>query len=498
MAHLYEDAPSRHRPAPAIESNGHIGNGSAVNGTLKDVPDGVRVPTAGTRPAPAAEPARRRWGAAADRAMTLGLKGIVVAGVTLTLYLAGSYVLANRGALRVVSFQVSPTLKDAGFNEGMLALQLGQMLNDVQAGARDGLEEDADFYVASDSPPQITIPGAGLSVPSLVSFLQIGPLAERQVRGTLVESDGEFRVLLELRGFRLRTRTIVSQPYPEEEQAMLEAAERLLGLLHPNVRAAYLFRRYPDRAAQAIRDALAESTRRATAEGTTRSRLWARLTGRMWETDRAAEEATSYRIWGVLLRDAGDYAGAREKLEKARAIWRQDIVTTPPHRPTATAYVELGHTAQLQHQWAEARAAYREAISFDPTWAAPHRYLADVLRADEHQRDLEAAVVEYRTALDLEPLAPEAMSGLGLALEALGDRLAAEKQYTEATRLVAPPASAALLAYGRLADILVNRGRKEDRNGHRELACPLYARALELDRIFGPSFAATLVHERCA
>ncbi len=411
-------------------------------------PEAPAPPAAEPEAPPAEEaPPRSRLGSWFERTATAVFKlsaavgGLsVLAAVVATLVVAGGYVSRNRGALRIMPFIVPAPLVSQGVGDTALALQLGRMLNEVVLASRGDLDVDPGFHVVSDTgPPQITVPGAGVSVSSLVGFLQIGPFAETQVRGTIAKRDDGWQVVLQVVGPEVGTRTLATRPSPDVDAAVLEAAEALYGVLRPPALAAYLFRRDPTRCREVIRTILAN-------DGTPAS---------------PDEQAAAYRIWGVLLRDDGDYPGSRAKLETAIGIRRRRLDARPPDRATAAAYVDLAHTAVWEGRTGPALAALRKAVWFDPTWAAPYQYRGDVLLAAGTPRERAAALAAYRRAIALEPLRGEAWSGLGAALVASGEYADAIPVLAEASRL--EETSAGMVAtQTALAEALLALGRQDE------------------------------------
>jgi len=98
-------------------------------------------------------------------------------------------------------------------------------------------------------------------------------------------------------------------------------------------------------------------------------------------------------------------------------------------------------------RYAEAEAALKKAVGFEPTAVDPHVFLGDLYLASL-DRPKEAAA-EYRTATKLEPANAGAHYGLGLSLQASGDLAGAERSLSEAGRLD-PKNPLVFMALGRL------------------------------------------------
>jgi len=119
----------------------------------------------------------------------------------------------------------------------------------------------------------------------------------------------------------------------------------------------------------------------------------------------------------------GNHEGAVSHYAKAREL------------APSNADVEALWGAYLnsRKKYAEAEAALKKAVSFEPAAVDPHVFLGDLYLASLN-RPKEAAA-EYRTATKLEPTNGGAYYGLGLSLQASGDLAGAERALSEAARL---------------------------------------------------------------
>jgi len=208
---------------------------------------------------------------------------------------------------------------------------LSRTLDDIAVGSTSALDVDCSLQMASDSgPPTVTVPGTGLSLASVVAFIQTGPFAEIEVRPTLLVEGPSYRVLLHVHGLASGSRTVETERMSDRQRAVLEvleAAPTLYELLNPTALAAYLHERDPERGLAVIREVLAR-------EGEFSS----------------SERASAYRVWGALLRSRGDLDGARERFAEAIHMHRgwNDILRAlgkpRPDRSRAALYLDLGHT----------------------------------------------------------------------------------------------------------------------------------------------------------
>jgi tetratricopeptide (TPR) repeat protein len=92
----------------------------------------------------------------------------------------------------------------------------------------------------------------------------------------------------------------------------------------------------------------------------------------------------------------------------------------------------FGNSLARQGKFAEAIAAYREAIRIDPNLAIFHCALGDALVG---QNDLDEAIVAYRQALRLNPNLPVTHANLGNALATQGKLDEAISEYRQAIRI---------------------------------------------------------------
>jgi tetratricopeptide (TPR) repeat protein len=114
---------------------------------------------------------------------------------------------------------------------------------------------------------------------------------------------------------------------------------------------------------------------------------------------------------------------------------------------SALAHVERGNLLLNQRRFADAEAAYREAIRLDPGLAVAHNNLGNVLEATQRYGEAEAA---YREAIRLYPGFALAHQNLGIALKRLKRYPEAETAFREAIRHNPDLAT----AYNNLGDVL--------------------------------------------
>jgi hypothetical protein len=232
--------------------------------------------------------------------------------VTPALIALGVYVIFNWGAVRVLPFD--------GDGGPALGLQLSRALDAIDAGARSGLDEDSTgVHAATSDAPNVTIPGANVSLTAL-----LGLLGETQVQGVLVQEQtdatgdrkaakGEvppkptYRVRLQVHGPNVSAR-FETDPKPSRDEAITAAAEQLYAELEPVTAAYYFFFRDPDRSLALVRRALADPTE--------------------------PRRYDAHHVSGLILRNQLDNDGALEELSAALAS------TTKPAQQ-ASIYLDM-------------------------------------------------------------------------------------------------------------------------------------------------------------
>jgi tetratricopeptide (TPR) repeat protein len=134
----------------------------------------------------------------------------------------------------------------------------------------------------------------------------------------------------------------------------------------------------------------------------------AHRTGRLPEAERGygevlaidPEEPDALHLLGILVGSAGDHARARALIERSLR-----------HKPTAQAYVHLGHAQLGEGRVEEAIASFEAAIRREPNHAEAHHHLGNALSRMGRRAE---AIAAYHRALAAKPDLTEAYSNLGL------------------------------------------------------------------------------------
>jgi tetratricopeptide (TPR) repeat protein len=106
----------------------------------------------------------------------------------------------------------------------------------------------------------------------------------------------------------------------------------------------------------------------------------------------------------------------KEGLEKAVSLYKK--VLTLPHAPQLRAHYGLGWALERSNQLDPAAAEYREAGLLAPGDAAVVNSVGVVLLK---QKKFQDAIVQFKKAIDLDPLAPEAYANMGAVADEQAD-----------------------------------------------------------------------------
>src|SRR6185369_11124292 len=102
--------------------------------------------------------------------------------------------VVHRGEMQLLPFE--------GTGDGpALAMQLARALDDVGLGAQSGIDLDVSLRRATEGgPPPVSVPGTGISLPAVIDSMQIGPLAQTRVHGTVVKDGETSQIVLQVTG----------------------------------------------------------------------------------------------------------------------------------------------------------------------------------------------------------------------------------------------------------------------------------------------------------
>jgi tetratricopeptide (TPR) repeat protein len=349
-----------------------------------------------------------RVGAAVWRILTVS--PLLTAAIAIALL----YALTNRSAVSLRSLE--------GKEDERLALRLGHELDDVARGAQTGTNVDMTLRRAAAAVPGLSVPGTNVTVDVLLKLFQWGPLRETEIRAALVpEGQGSqrtYRMLLYMEGPNLSARAIETEALPTEQAALTAGAEALYEVLKPSAAAYYFFSRDPDRSL----------------------RLVDQILKRQHGPD--DDRTSAYHVWGLVLRDRGDYPAALARMRDAvDSAERADFF---PDRPRlARIRVDQGYVHLLDGNLQGAARAFSAAAADDPGWALPRLLAADASRT---MGRLDQARGLYEQARGTAPDAVEPWVGLGHVSRDQADYAGAIDALLVARRLARAPDTRAALS----------------------------------------------------
>jgi tetratricopeptide (TPR) repeat protein len=304
---------------------------------------------------------------------------------------------------------VPPELVQAGLNPSVVARRLADELAALQSEART-LKEALPLGDAS-ARLDVTVPGIGMSLASAARFVKRAlRLPDRRASGEISKADGAFTLTLRVHdGTRSRATTTLAAN--DTGKLMKDGAEQLLRVLEPYVLAkAYHQRERPTKkfmqTMKIIKECLADSR--------SENAIWA------------------LNLWGNMLDDEGDFAGAVGKYEAATKLDKEFPNT----------YVNWGAALTNRKQYHEAIEKYRKATDLKPDFALAHANWGFSLMAlargeqdDAKDALLNDAVARYQRATQIDPRATFTLDYWGDALREMSRYDEARAKYEQALQI---------------------------------------------------------------
>ena len=360
-------------------------------------------------------------------------RSIVANTLLLTLFLAMGVAFAwelLRDTVTVEPFGVPKELAERGYTGKILARRLIDELTKIREGAKTSKNDVNPEVVPNWSQPDIHIPGAAMSLRSIV----------RYVRESLSESglyiSGE--VTRDENDFKLRLRERHGEAFRDVEVGSLAEIDHLLHLgarelmrrIDPYVLAAYLRDSDTEGALTVIEYCLANEPEQ--------------------------DDPWAYNLWGLILTDEGEYERALRRYAQAievdddffRAISNSGVALSHLKRfleaaekheaamrlepDDAYVFNKWGRSLALEGRHKEAVEKYEKALSIDPKSAVA---INEWGRALNNMDDFQGAVEKFEIVVRLRPDSHVANSNLGNELRRVKRYVEAEHYLTRAIEL---------------------------------------------------------------
>ncbi len=256
---------------------------------------------------------------------------------------------------------------------------------------REGHVLAADWLQAD-----IQVPGAGISIKSLLGYVQaLFGFSEKRIGGEITH-DGD---LFQLR-IRLTQKGVNSQSlsvYAKEVNTLVRrGAEKLIESTDPYLMAYYLVNKDPERAKNLLQMCLIKPP--------------------------VEDDVWAYNLWGLIHLQEGKTDSAKEKFQQA--------ILLDPEFPLAYSNWGLALAGRGKHD--EADAKFEQAVKIDPNagmiyngWGLVH-----AMRGDE-----EGANAHFQKAIELDPDNPRIYFGWGVAFDRSGKKDQAFEKINKALSL---------------------------------------------------------------
>jgi tetratricopeptide (TPR) repeat protein len=328
------------------------------------------------------------------------------------IFLAGVVYFEMMGnAVLIEPFEVPIDLEKKGYTSKAIANKLLDQVDMIRTKATTRMERRRFSPLWYQSLPSISVPGAGISVQSIVRYMRefFGQESIRIV-GEVVSESNELCLTIRIRG--KPAKEICKEP--EELNSILRtAAEHIYLHTQPFILASFLY--VSD--IEADKGACVETIKYILANEPADDDLWAlTLWGVLLHQQNRSEEAiekyrqaVSYRMkedkdklmtaevkslaaynWGHVLYAQKDYQGACVKYKKATVFDPRNV----------EAYISWGNSEALQEHYERANARFQKAAGLEPRNAMIYFYWARILSA---QGDSTEARAKFDQAIKLDP-----------------------------------------------------------------------------------------------
>ncbi len=368
-------------------------------------------------------------------------RSIVVNALLLALVVAMGVVLArelSRDTVIVEPLGVPKGLAERGYTGEILARRLIDELTKIRKGASTRKNDINPEVLPDWSQPDIQIPGAPMSLRSIVRYVQESFSATGlHISGEVTRYENGLRLRLRERGSGTLEDVQVNS-VDEIDRLLQFSARELQKKIDPYVLASYLKDKDINQALGVIAYCLANEP--------------------------TADDPWAYNLWGLILKGEGQYDRALEYFAKAIKV-QNDFVLAYSNSGIALAHLK---------RFSEAAAKHEAAMRIAPN--DPHVYTSwgRSLTLEKHGKQ---AIEKFKTAVSLDPKNAHAYNEWGRALSEKGDMQGAMEKFEVVVRLL-PDNKVANNNYG-------NELRRIQRY---EEAVQYFKRAIALERDYGAAY----------
>lgn len=335
----------------------------------------------------------------------------------ITLFSLVTYKEINKDAVIIEPFEVPEMLATQGLTGQAIANKFIDQINFIWNRASTTMQSLQFTAAWMETEPEIHVPQGGEFMESILTNIR-NYFGDDTIRiiGEVVLHNDRLHVTTRISGKPAKT---YSGQIDELDAVLRQSAEHIYHYAQPYILASYLYEVDQERSIEIIRDAL----RRPPPE----------------------DDAWAYNLWGLILFDRKDYAGAIAKYQKALNT-KTNGVGAHVH-----AYNNWGMALKVQGDFATAIAKYRKAVDLDPTHVQAYNGWG---RALEKQGDYAGAIDRYRKAIAVDPKDDNAYFNWGTALLVQDDYPGAIAKYQQVIDLNPD----AVLAYNNWGWALVEQG----------------------------------------
>ena len=380
-------------------------------------------------------PAKRTWNISLNAILETIPKTTKILAIFLfiTLFSLVTYKEINKNAVIIEPFEVPKMLATQGFTGQAIANKFIDQINFIRNRASTTIQSFQFTAACMETQAEIHFPKGGEFLESILTNIKnyFGDDTTRII-GEVVLRNDRLHVTTRVSGKPAKT---FSGQLDELDAVLRQSAEHIYQYTQPYILASYLYDVDKIRSIEIIHHIL----RRPPPE----------------------DDAWAYNLWGLILFDQKDFAGAIAKYQKALSF---SIKGVGAH---VHAYNNWGLALKVQGEYAEAIARYRKAVDLDPTHVQAYNGWG---RALEDQGDYPAAIARYRQAIEVDAKDYTAYFNWGTALLTRGDYAGAIAKYQQVIDLNPD----AVLAYN-------NWGRALEEQGDYAGAIDKYRAAIAVD-----------------